>query len=431
MSTEKSRNRWFVVVGALMVQLALGSVYAFSIFTDPLSGSLGYSAASFWILGIFATAIAVFAITMVFAGRIQDRIGPKIVATVGGLVYAAGYLMASQFTDSTFMMYVSYGVVGGIGLGLAYVCPLAAAVKWFPDKRGLVSGIAVAGFGAGAFLFTQVGKYIINASDDGLGNSFLYLGLIFLAMVVGGSQLLANPPAGWVPKGYILPTAANGGKTTENYDWSQMVRTRSFVMLWLMFALAATAGLMMIGNVKNVAKYLDPTGASMVVAQFQTIAGILALFNGAGRIGWGTISDRLGRTSTMKLMFLVQAVVLFASAGFCTLKPTNEWVQFMGLTVLASLVGFTFGGNFALFPTTTADFFGTKNLGNNYGLVFTGYGAAGVLGGLIPGVLAVSGNGFEWVFIAVGLASLAAFGIAFATHPPKAVEATVAEPVAS
>jgi len=431
MSTEKTRNRWYVVVGALMVQLALGSVYAFSIFTDPLSGSLGYSAASFWILGIFATAIAVFAITMVFAGRIQDRIGPKIVATVGGLVYAAGYLMASQFTDSTFMMYVSYGVVGGIGLGLAYVCPLAAAVKWFPDKRGLVSGIAVAGFGAGAFLFTQVGKYIINASDDGLGNSFLYLGLIFLAMVVGGSQLLTNPPAGWVPKGYVLPATANGGKATENYDWSQMVRTRSFVMLWLMFALAATAGLMMIGNVKNVAKYLDPTGASMVVAQFQTIAGILALFNGAGRIGWGTISDRLGRTSTMKLMFLVQAVVLFASAGFCVLRPTNEWVQFMGLTALASLVGFTFGGNFALFPTTTADFFGTKNLGNNYGLVFTGYGAAGVLGGLIPGVLAVSGNGFEWVFIAVGLASLAAFGIAFATHPPKAADVTVAEPVAS
>jgi OFA family oxalate/formate antiporter-like MFS transporter len=431
MSTEKTRNRWSVVMGALMVQLALGSVYAFSIFTDPLSGSLGYSAASFWILGIFATAIAVFAITMVFAGRIQDRIGPKIVATVGGLVYAAGYLMASQFTDSTFMMYVSYGVVGGIGLGLAYVCPLAAAVKWFPDKRGLVSGIAVAGFGAGAFLFTQVGKYIINASDDGLGNSFLYLGLIFLAMVVGGSQLLTNPPAGWVPKGYVLPATANGGKAAENYDWSQMVRTRSFVMLWLMFALAATAGLMMIGNVKNVAKYLDPSGASMVVAQFQTIAGILALFNGAGRIGWGTISDRLGRTSTMKLMFLVQAVVLFASAGFCALKPANEWVQFMGLTALASLVGFTFGGNFALFPTTTADFFGTKNLGNNYGLVFTGYGAAGVLGGLIPGVLAVSGNGFEWVFIAVGLASLAAFGIAFATHPPKAADVTVVEPVAS
>jgi len=428
MSAEKTRNRWSVVAGALMIQLALGSVYAFSIFTDPLSGSLGYSAASFWILGIFATAIAVFAITMVFAGRIQDRVGPKIVATVGGLVYAVGYLMASQFTDSTLMMYLSYGVVGGIGLGLTYVCPLAAAVKWFPDKRGLVSGIAVAGFGAGAFLFTQIGKYIINASDDGLSNSFLYLGLIFLAMVVGGSQLLTNPPTGWFPKGYILPASTNGGRATENMDWSQMVRTRSFILLWLMFALAATAGLMMIGNVKNVAKYLDPSGASMVVAQFQTIAGVLALFNGAGRIGWGTISDRLGRTNTMKLMFLVQAVVLFASAGFCALKPANELVQFLGLTALASLVGFTFGGNFALFPTTTAEFYGTKHLGNNYGFVFTGYGAAGVLGGLIPGVLAVSGNGFEWVFIAVGLASLAAFGLAFATYPPKASEAVAPQP---
>jgi OFA family oxalate/formate antiporter-like MFS transporter len=182
----------------------------------------------------------------------------------------------------------------------------------------------------------------------------------------------------------------------------------------------------MIGNVKNVANYLDPTKTMLVVAQSQTIAGILALFNGAGRIGWGKVSDHLGRTNTMKLMFLVQALVLFGAAGFVALKPTDEIVQFVGLTAIASAIGFTFGGNFALFPSTTADYFGTKNLGMNYGLVFTGYGAAGVVGSLIPAVLAGSGNGFVWVFVAVGLASLVTFAMAMVLKSPSR-KATAAE----
>ncbi len=421
---EKTHNRWLPVVGALLVQLALGSVYAFSIFTGPLSDSTGYGSTSFQILGIFAIAIAVFAITTVFAGRLQDKKGPRVVATLGGLTYGAGYVFASFFTDNLAMLYLSYGVVGGLGLGLGYVCPLSAVVKWFPDKKGLVSGIAVAGFGAGAFIFTQIGKWIIEASDDGLSNAFLYLGLAFIAMVVAGAQLLRNPPAGWVPKGYDPTSKINGHGV--DFEPREMVRTRAFVFLTIMFLLSATAGLMMIGNVKNVANYLDPSKTMLVVAQSQTIAGILALFNGAGRIGWGKVSDHLGRLKTMKLMFLVQALVLFAAAGFVALKPENEIVQFAGLTGIASAIGFTFGGNFALFPSTTADYFGTKNLGMNYGLVFTGYGAAGVVGSLIPAVLAGSGNGFVWVFVAVGIASLVTFAMAIVLKSPTK-NATAAE----
>jgi OFA family oxalate/formate antiporter-like MFS transporter len=403
-------------MGALLIQLALGSVYAFSIFTGPLSETLGYLRTSFYILGIFATALAVFAVTTIFAGRLQDRKGPRIVATLGGLVYGAGYVVASFFTEDIAMLYLSYGVIGGLGLGLGYVCPLAAVVKWFPDKKGLVSGIAVAGFGAGAFIFTQVGKYIINASDDGLSNSFLYMGLIFIVMVVAGAQLLRNPPAGWLPKGFNPDSKHNGH--SADYDWHEMVRTKPFILLNLMFLLSATAGLMMIGNVSNVAAYLDPSKTMLVVAQAQTIAGILALFNGAGRIGWGKISDIMGRNKTMRLVFLVQALVLFGAAVFVWAKPTDEIVQFAGLTAFASAIGFTFGGNFALFPSATADYFGTKNLGVNYGLVFTGYGAAGILGSLIPGVLAGSEGGFTWVFVAVGVASLVTFAMAMIIKPP-------------
>lgn len=428
MSEKKEHNRWIVVVGALLIQLALGSLYAFSIFTSPLSASLGYKSTSFWILGIFSTAIGVFAITMIVAGKIQDRKGPRTVAAVGGAIVAGSYMLASFFTDSIAMIYLSYGVIGGIGIGLAYVCPLAAAVKWFPDKKGLVTGIAVAGFGAGAFIFTQVGKFFI--TEYGLDSAFLYLGLIFLAMIVGGSFLLINPPAGWLPKGYVPPVNTNGANNKVDFGWRETIRTRSFVMLWLMFALAATAGLMLISNTKNVAKYLDPDEGAMVVAQAQTIAGILALFNGGGRIAWGKISDKLGRTSTMKLMYLTQGIVLVAAAGFCYLQPAGDILPFLGLTALASLVGFCFGGNFALMPSTTSDYFGAKNFGMNYGLVFTGYGVAGVLGGLIPGVLAGAGSGFVWVFLAVGVASFAAFGVAMFTRAPevKEVETPVPTP---
>ncbi len=413
-------NRWTVIAGALLIQLALGAVYAFSIFTSPLSESLGYDSKSFAILGIFSAAIAVFAVTMIVAGRVQDRKGPRVVATIGGLVYGAGYLVAAFSTESLALMYLSYGVISGIGLGLGYVCPLAAAVKWFPDKRGLVSGIAVAGFGAGAFLFTQVGKWIIDSSASGLSDAFLYLGLIFLLMIVGGAQLLRDPPKGWLPKGYVPPD--NGGRQNHEFDWRDMVRTRQFFMLFTMFLLSATAGLMMIANVKNLAQYLDPSGGLLVVAQFQTIAGMVALFNGAGRIAWGKISDGLGRANTMKVMFLVQGLILLAAAGFFLARPSGEIVQFAGLTALASGVGFTFGGNFALFPSTTAEYFGTKNMGINYGLVFNGYGAAGVVGGLIPGFMATAEDGFVWVFVAIALASFVAFGIALVTRPPAARE---------
>jgi len=429
MRENRVMNRWIVVAGALMIQLALGSLYAFSIFTSPLSESLGYPATSFQILGIFATAVAVFAVTVVFAGKLQDRKGPRIVATIGGLIVGTGYALASRSTESIALMYISYGAIGGIGLGVGYVCPLAAAVKWFPDKKGLVSGIAVAGFGAGAFIFTQVGKAFI--SDHGLGNALLYLGIIFFAMVVIGAQLLTNPPAGWLPEGYVPAANGNNGRRKLDYYQREMIKTRSFQMLWLMYALSATAGLMMIGNVKNLAIYLDPSKTTMVVAEFQMIAGILALFNACGRIGWGTLSDRIGRTGALRLMFIIQAAILFAAAGFFALKPEGEMVQFFGLTAFASLVGFTFGGNFALFPSITCEYYGTRNLGNNYGYVFTAYGLAGVLGALIPGLLGGSQSGFVYVFTAVGVASLGAFGLAMTVRQPEMIETECKVPAAA
>lgn len=422
---KKVMNRWIVVVGALLVQLALGSIYAWSVFNGPLAGTLDEPKKSVQVLGIFAMSLAAFGIFVQLGGKLQDKYGPMKIAMLGGVVYVAGYMVSSQATESLAMMYLAYFILGA-GVGIGYSCPLACCVKWFPDKKGLVSGVSVAGFGAGTFVFAQVGTYFINEMG-GIVNAYLYLGVIFLGMVFLGALLLVNPKPGYCPAGWTPPAPGQGGTSSKDYTWREMIRTKSFWFLWTMFVLSATCGLMMIGNVGNVAQSFEDiyAGANpdfvsadeniLLTAQLATLVGILAVFNGAGRVVWGFISDKLGRTKAMKTMFLVQALIYFAAAAFVMAKPTDENTVFIGVTGLVSAAGFCFGGNFALFPPTTADYFGTKNFGDNYGKVFTSYGVGGVIGALMPAFIS---GGFEFVFIGVAIGSLAAMGIAFMTKPP-------------
>ena len=186
---EKLPNRWIRVIGAILIQMALGSIYAWSIFNKPLAADLGEPSKSLQVLGIFATSLAGFGLFVTVGGKLQDRSGPKNIAMLSGVVYALGYIISSQFTDSIALMYIGYGVLGA-GVGIGYSCALSCCVKWFPDKRGLISGLAVAGFGAGTFVFAQVGQFIIDSGSTqaaGLSSAYLYLGLIFLAMVLGGA----------------------------------------------------------------------------------------------------------------------------------------------------------------------------------------------------------------------------------------------------
>jgi len=409
--------------------MALGSIYAWSIFNKPLALDLGEPSKSMLVLGIFATSLAGFGLFVSVGGKLQDRSGPRNIAILSGVIYAIGYIISSRFTDNIAMMYVGYGVLGA-GVGIGYSCALTCCVKWFPDKRGLISGLAVAGFGAGTFVFAQVGQFIINSGSTeaiGLSNAYLYLGLIFLAMVVGGAFLLCDPPSGYCPAGWSPPLSGSGSTAKKQFAPREMVRSKSFILLWVMFALSATCGLMMIGNVSNVAQNFEDFYAAanatfdpgtqnvLVTAQIATITGVLAVFNGAGRIAWGMVSDRIGRLKTMKVMFVVQALILFMAAALVMSKPTDENTVFIGVTAIVSLEGFCFGGNFALFPPTTAEFFGTKHLGSNYGIVFTSYAVGGVIGGLMPGIIK---GGFEMVFIATGIGSVAAFVIAYLTKAP-------------
>jgi len=431
MSDEKIGNRNLVILGALIVQLCLGSIYAWSFFQTALNGGTSaigvYLWPSLYSQLPFAAGLASFALFMIFAGRWQDRVGPRKVATVGGILLGVGYISAF-FVDQvagtdaflgTIYLIITYGIIGGAGIGFAYVCPIAALVKWFPDKKGTITGIAVAGFGAGALVFGYVEQYLLNLFDvpatANIGMPMLVLGIVYLILVVIGSQFLTNPPEGWLPQGYTPPSTISDGSGTGMMP-SEMIRTSTFWLLWLMFVFAATAGLMTIGNVKSAAIAIDPVGATALSA---LIIGVMSLFNAAGRIVWGAVSDRIGRELTMISMFFVLAIAMFLFAMLP--EATNvvldaqdipisadTVVTWPVVTAVASLVGFCFGGNFALFPSATADFFGSKNVGKNYGVMFTAYGIAGITGAFVAGPIVQATGSYFMAFIVTGVLAIIA-----------------------
>ena len=412
MSEEKVGNRYLVILGAVIVQLCLGSIYAWSFFQTALNGGpslLGvYLWPSLYSQLPFAAGLASFALFMIFAGRWNDRVGPRKVATVGGLLLGAGYILAF-FVDQvagtdafigTIYLVITYGIIGGAGIGFAYVCPIAALVKWFPDKKGAITGIAVAGFGAGALVFGYVEEYLLGLFDvptvAAIGWPMLILGVTYLILVVLGAQLLTTPPEGWLPEGYTPPATTADGKGLEIMP-GEMIRTSTFWILWLMFVFAATAGLMTLGNVKSASIAIDPTTNAVI------LVGVMSLLNAAGRIVWGAASDKLGRENTMILMFAVLAVGMFAFAYMSTIA-----ISWYAVMAIASLIGFCFGGNFALFPSATADFFGNKNVGKNYGVMFTAYGIAGITGAFVAGPIVDITTSYFYAFIVTGVLAIIA-----------------------
>ena len=409
MSDEKIGNRNLVILGALIVQLCLGSIYAWSFFQTALRDAAGaYVWPSLYTQLPFAAGLASFALFMIFAGRWQDRVGPRKVATVGGILLGIGYISAF-FVDmvtggdaflGTIYLVITYGIIGGAGIGFAYVCPIAALVKWFPDKKGTITGIAVAGFGAGALVFGYVEQFLLTLysvpSTLNLGMPMLILGIIYLVLVVLGAQVLTNPPEGWLPAGYTPPTTTADGRGKDIMP-GEMIRSSTFWLLWLMFVFAATAGLMTLGNVKTAALAIDATADAVV------LVGVMSLLNAAGRIVWGATSDKIGRENTMVLMFITLAVGMFAFAYMSTIAIS--WIAVMAI---ASLIGFCFGGNFALFPSVTADFFGSKNVGKNYGVMFTAYGIAGITGAFVAGPIVDATGSYFMAFVVTGVLAIIA-----------------------
>ncbi|NGX42373.1 MAG: putative MFS-type transporter YhjX, partial [Chlamydiae bacterium] len=417
MSEPKVVNRWLVVVGGTIIQLCLGAVYAWSAFTQELTeGPFNFSRMQTQL--IFSVELLTFAIVMALvAGKWQKKAGPRKVAMAGGFVLGAGYILAGFLGNSFWGILVGVGLVGGSGIGLAYVCPIAALVKWFPDKKGLITGLAVAGFGFGALIWIKLtqgfkfgpidftpGWKGLYGMDWSVSEVFVLYGILFALLVCLGSLVLVNPPKGWSPEGWTPPSADHlqhsGG---VDYSVSEMVKTPQYWMLFFAFLVGTTSGVMVIGVIKLFGvDALASSGIAGVRADVitGTAMGLFyALFNGLGRIIWGAVSDKLGPKNSIVLMSTLQGMImiLFYFIG------NTEWGLYLGATI----IGFNYGGNFALFPVATADFFGNKNVGTNYPWVFLSFGAGGVLGPILGGIMG-DAKAWMWAFIPAGVACLVA-----------------------
>ncbi len=424
MAEGKIMNRWFAVIGAVLIQLALGAIYAWSVFTPSLKQAGWTSAQTQY---VFAAGLAFFAIVMVIAGRLMPKWGPRKLAMSGGLVLGLGYILGGLIgKESVPLLILCIGVIGGSGIGLAYVVPIAVGMRWFPDKKGMVTGLAVAGFGFGALLWVKLaGEWGNLIANMGLGSTFMIYGAVFLVMVVIGGIWMVFPPEGWAPAGWTPPavkrSSTAGKAAAEDLQSGEMLRTPQFYMIFLTFAFSAGAGLMTIGLMKLFPKQALQAASNLDEQTALAVAGtamavFFSLANGIGRIAWGTMSDTLGRKTSVVAMCATQG-------AFILLFPLMAGNPAM-LYVAATLIGFNFGGNFALFPTITADTFGPKYIGQNYGWVFLSYGVGGIFGPILGGRLGDLGN-FPLAFTICGILLLVAAGIAAAIRRPQHEQQTV------
>ncbi|HJN06357.1 MAG TPA: OFA family MFS transporter [Bacteroidales bacterium] len=402
MKNQRVMNRGLVVLGAILIQLALGAIYAWSVFTPSLTAEGWAKADTQW---VFAIGLASFAVFMVIAGKRLNTYGPQKLTIIGGIILGLGYLLAGLFGGTNFIaLLILLGLVGGAGIGLAYVVPIAVGMRWFPDKKGMITGLAVAGFGFGAMFWVKLaGSWGHLINNFGLSSTFIIYGIAFAVMVIIGGMWMKFPPVGWKPDGYKEETAADlESNDDKEFASNEMLSKVQFYLIFFAFVVSAGAGLMSIGLMKLYPmEALQANGYS--IAEASAIAGtamavFFSLANGIGRIVWGTLSDKLGRKTSIIIMTATQGLLVI----MFTYMAGNEVLLYLG----ATLIGFNFGGNFALFPTITADTFGAKNVGQNYPFVFLAYGVGGILGPILGGMMGDIGN-FSLAFTISGFAVLA------------------------
>ena len=359
---QTQRNRWVILFAAIITNLCIGAVYAWSVFQKPLMAMYKWTPSEASLT--FTLSLAMMPIAMIIAGKIQDQKGPKMVVIVGGLLYGTGIFCAS-FSQSLFQLYLSYGVLGGLGVGAVYACAVANSVKWFPDKKGLASGLIAAGLGLGAVVFAPISSTLI--LKHGVMPTFKILGVVYLVAILIAAQFLHKPPDGYQPKGWSPPVSTSGATSGINKSWREMLSDPMFYVLWIVYTMGAISGLMIIG-------FAAPIGQEVIKLSTSTAAlavSILALSNTFGRIFWGFISDKLGRYMALIGIFIVSAAMMFLLTQISTFLP---------FVLVIALVGLCFGGLLGIFPAITGDMFGLKNLGMNYGIMFSAFAVAAIIG---------------------------------------------------
>jgi len=391
-------------MAALGINLILGILYSWSVLKKALVTNWEWSNTEASLP--YTVCVATFAFMMIFAGRAQDKYGPRPIALLGGLLFGAGLITSSLVSDPTLMV-LTFGVIGGMGIGFGYSAVTPCAIKWFePSKKGLISGIVVSGVGLSPVYIAPLTNMLLKTHT--IEQTFLYLGVLALAVITLFALILKNPgdkaapaspsqtPAATPASSDATPgaTSAKTGVSSANtvkndlgsgdYTWKEMIRTRPFILLWLSYLMSAAAGLMLIGHMASIAGVQAKWQAGFLLVV------VLSVFNALGRVAGGILSDKAGRTNALLIVFLIQAVNMFAFS----------WYQSIPLLIFGSaLAGLAYGSLFALFPAVTADFFGIRNLGVNYGLVFSGWGVAGIIGPIIGGIVADQTGTYNYSYI--------------------------------
>lgn len=383
-------NRWGIAAAGFLMQMALGAVYAWSVFRVPLAKQFHWSIAQVTLT--FTISIFVLGVSAFFGGLWLNRKGPRVVALTAGFLYGLGVFLASFSADKLWWLYLSYGLIGGVGLGFGYIVPVAVLVKWFPDRRGLITGIAVAGFGAGALVTAPAASYLIQSV--GVLRTFAYLGVAYLVITMATGFFMQNPPEGWTPAGWIPSANQTRQRATKDYTLGGALRTWQWWAMWVLLFLNTSAGISLISQespmFQEIAKVSAIAAASMV--------GIASIGNAVGRIFWAWTSDAITRRWTFVTMFLLQVGLFWALPSLS---------QAGMLTVVSFIVLMCYGGGFGTMPAFAADYFGSKNVGPIYGLMITAWGTASAFGPLLIAHLRqASGSYMSGLHVIAGIMAL-------------------------
>ena len=412
MSNENLESkRWLIAIAAIVMQLCLGTVYAWSVFKKPFMTAHGWGETETQVT--FMICIGMIGIAAAFGGTLVDKKGPKFVATIGGILFGIGTLLAglADQLGSIWLLYLGFGVIAGIGNGFGYITPIATLIRWFPDKRGLVTGLAVMGFGGGAFFMGKIAPPMVISM--GVAQTFYIWGVIFLILVTASAQLYKNPPKGWLPAGFT--PKATGVSAAQSFTFDDAVKTPQWWMLWGMLFLNISAGLGLISQLspmaQDVIKKADPTIAAAALALAGgSILAYASIFNGLGRLFWAWTSDAIGRKNVFIAMFITQAAlyILLPQIG-------NQMI----FTVISCYLLACYGGGFATMPAFVADSFGPGYIGKVYGMMLTAWAAAGIVGPLV--FAAIKGVA---LYVAAGLLIVGLLlALGFKRPAPKAAKA--------
>jgi OFA family oxalate/formate antiporter-like MFS transporter len=408
----ENSKRWGIALAGIFLQVALGSVYAWSVFRVPLAKQFHWSISEVTLT--FTICIFVLGVASFVGGLWLNRSGPRIVALTGGFLYGLGTFLASLSAGKLWWLYLSYGLIGGTGLGFAYIVPVAVLVKWFPDRRGLITGVAVGGFGAGALVVAPLATHLIQSV--GVLQTFAYLGIGYLVVIMATGYFMQNPPEGWRPQGWTPTATETAQRSTRDYTLGGALRTWQWWALWLLLFLNTSAGISLISQESPV--FQEIVKVSVIVAA--GMVGIASIGNAVGRVFWAWVSDSITRRYTFVVMFLIQVLLFWMLPSLASATV---------LAAVSFIILMCYGGGFGTMPAFTADYFGSKNVGPIYGLMLTAWGCASAFGPLLIAHLRQTSGSYRSGFHVIAVIMVVSTILPLIVHPPAREETVTKRPM--